>query len=174
VFQVNRFLTEEAVFLVDNGATAFLSFRTFIVESDVIATLRAAGRHVYIHIPISGGDMLSDMLLGFKTLAETAAEKSLVVWINEYFGEIEQDGKTFDQMQVFLDNREKVLTSIGIPQRSPDLYGFDIRHMRLAEADLRRSDPSRTRVQHRGKTSAQSRPPRTIRTMGANAIRVRL
>jgi hypothetical protein len=33
-------------------------------------------------------------------------------------------------MQVFLDNREKVLTSIGIPQRSPDLYGSDIRHMR--------------------------------------------
>ena len=46
------------------------------------------------------------------------------------FGEIERDGKTFDQMQVFLDNREKVLTSIGIPQRSPDLYGSDIRHMR--------------------------------------------
>jgi hypothetical protein len=112
------------------GATAFLPFWTFIVESDVISTLRAAGRRVYIHIPISGGDMLNDTLLGFQTLAETAAEKSLVVWINEHFGEIERDGKTFDQMQVFLDNREKVLTSIGIPQRSPDLYGSDIRHMR--------------------------------------------
>jgi excisionase family DNA binding protein len=74
--------------------------------------------------------MLNDTLLGFQTLAETAAEKSLVVWINEHFGEIERDGKTFDQMQVFLDNREKVLTSIGVPQRSPDLYGSDIRHMR--------------------------------------------
>ncbi len=113
---INRFLTEQAVFLVDNGATAFLPFWTFIVESDVISTLRAAGRRVYIHIPISGGDMLNDTLLGFQTLAETAAEKSLVVWINEHFGEIEREGKTFDQMQVFLDNREKVLTSIGIPQ----------------------------------------------------------
>src|ERR1700723_3173023 len=120
---INRFLTEQAVFLVDNGATAFLPFWTFIVESDVISTLRAAGRRVYIHIPISGGDMLNDTLLGFKTLAETAAAKSLVVWINEYFGEIERDGKTFDQMQVFLDNREKVLTSIGIPQRPADTFG---------------------------------------------------
>jgi hypothetical protein len=76
---IDRFLTEEAVFL-DSGATAFLPFWTFIVESDV--------------------------------------------------GEIEREGKTFDQMQVFLNNREKVLTSIGIPQRSPDLYGSDIRHMR--------------------------------------------
>jgi hypothetical protein len=45
---INRFLTEEAVFLVDNGATAFLPFWTFIVESDVISTLRAAGRDVEI------------------------------------------------------------------------------------------------------------------------------
>src|SRR5258708_35334073 len=66
---INRFLTEEAVFLVDSGATAFLPFWTFIVESDVISTLRAAGRRVYIHIPISGGDMLNDTLLGFKTLS---------------------------------------------------------------------------------------------------------
>ena len=29
---INRFLTEEAVFLVDNGASAFLPFWTFIVE----------------------------------------------------------------------------------------------------------------------------------------------
>jgi len=40
------------------------------------------------------------------------------------------DGKTFDQMQVYLDNRDKVLTSIGIPQRSPDTFGENIRRMR--------------------------------------------
>jgi hypothetical protein len=33
-------------------------------------------------------------------------------------------------MQVYLDNREKVLTSIGIPQRSPDTFGENIRRMR--------------------------------------------
>ncbi len=40
--------------------------------------------------------------IGFQTLAETAAEKSLVGWINEHFGEIKRDGKSFDQMPVFL------------------------------------------------------------------------
>ena len=57
--------------------------------------------------------MLNDSLLGFRTLAEKAAEKSLVVWINEYFGLVESNGKTFDQMQVYLDNREKVVASSG-------------------------------------------------------------
>src|ERR1700723_1249090 len=127
---VDRFVKEEAVFVVDSGAPPFLPFWTFMVEADVIATLRSAGRRVYIHIPISGGEMLNDTLLGFKTLAETAAEKSLVVWINEHFGQVARDGKTFDQMQVFLDNREKVLASIGIPERAPDTFGENIRRMR--------------------------------------------
>jgi len=74
--------------------------------------------------------MLNDTLLGFSTLAETATENSLVVWINEYFGPVASDGKTFDQMQVYLDNREKVLTSVGIPRRSPDTFGENIRQMR--------------------------------------------
>jgi hypothetical protein len=127
---ISRFLNEEAVFVVDNGATAFLPFWTYLVESNVPTVLRESGRRVYVHIPISGGEMLNDTLLGFKTLAETAAEKSLVVWINEYFGSVSRDGKTFDQMQVYLDNREKVLASVGIPQRSPDTFGANIRKMR--------------------------------------------
>lgn len=127
---IGKFLNEEAVFVVDSGATAFLPFWTYIVESDIITILRGAGRRVYVHIPISGGEMLNDTLLGFKTLAETAAEKSLVVWINEYFGPVAREGKTFDQMQVYLDNREKVLTSIAIPQRPPDTFGENIRRMR--------------------------------------------
>jgi hypothetical protein len=127
---IGRFAKEEAVFVLDSGATAFLPFWSYIVESDIIAVLHKAGRRVYVHIPISGGEMLNDTLLGFKTLAETAAEKSLVVWVNEYFGPIKRDGKTFDQMQVYLDNREKVLTSIGIPEWSPDTFGENIRRMR--------------------------------------------
>jgi hypothetical protein len=101
-----------------------------LVEADVVAVLRQAGRRVYIHIPISGGEMLNDTLLGFKTLAERAADRILVVWINEYFGPVARDGKTFNQMQVYLDNRDKVLASVGIPQRSLDTFGEAIRRMR--------------------------------------------
>jgi hypothetical protein len=127
---IGRFVNEDGVFIVDSGATAFLPFWTYIVETDVISILREAGRRVYVHIPISGGEMLNDTLLGFKTIAETAAERSLVVWINEYFGTVARDGKTFDQMQVYLDNREKVLASIGIPERAADTFGENIRRMR--------------------------------------------
>ena len=68
--------------------------------------------------------------IGFKTLAESATDRNLVVWINEYFGPVARDGKAFNQMQVYLDNQDKVLTAIGIPQRSPDTFGHAIRRMR--------------------------------------------
>ena len=127
---VERFLAEDAVFVLDSGATAFLPFWSYLVEADLLATLRAAGRRVYIHIPIGGGEILNDTLLGFKTLAENSVEQNLVVWINEFFGPVERDGKTFNQMQVYLDNQDKVLTAVAIPQRSPDTFGHTIRRMR--------------------------------------------
>ena len=127
---MERFLGEHAVYVVDSGATAFLPFWTYIVESDIVAVLRNAGRRVYIHIPISGGEMLTDTLLGFKTIAETATERNLVVWINEYFGPVRRDDKTFDHMQVYRDHQEKVLASVGLPQLSPDTFGENVRRMR--------------------------------------------
>ena len=127
---VERFLAEDAVFVLDSGATAFLPFWSYLVESDLIGMLRAAGRTVYVHVPIGGGEMLNDTLLGFKTLAESATDRNLVVWLNEYFGPVARDGKTFNQMQVYLDHQDKVLTAVGIPQRSPDTFGQTIRRMR--------------------------------------------
>jgi hypothetical protein len=127
---LERFATETAAFVVDSGATAFMPFWTYVVETEMTAVLREAGRKVYVHVPISGGEMLNDTLLGFKTLAESTTERSIVLWINEYFGPVTRDGKCFEQMQVYLDNQEKVLGSVGIPQRSPDTYGETIRLMR--------------------------------------------
>ena len=74
--------------------------------------------------------MLNDTLLGFKTLAESAPDRNLVLWINEYFGPVARDGKTFNQMQVYLDYQDKILASVGIPKRSSDTYGETVRTMR--------------------------------------------
>jgi hypothetical protein len=127
---VDRFATSDGNFVVDAGATAFLPLWTYILETELIRVLQETGRTVYIHTPISGGEMLNDTLLGFKTLAESATDRSLVVWLNEYFGPIARDGKDFNQMQAYLDNRDKILAVVGIPQRSADTYGETVRRMR--------------------------------------------
>jgi hypothetical protein len=53
-----------------------------------------------------------------------------VVWINEYFGPVSRDGKAFNQMQVYLDNQEKVVASVAIPEGNRDTFGESIRMMR--------------------------------------------
>jgi hypothetical protein len=127
---VERFATTDAVFILDSGATAFLPLWGFMVESEMIRVLGEVGRRVYLHIPVTGGEALDDTLPGFSTIAAAAPDKSVVLWLNEYSGPIVRDGKRLDEMQVYIDNREKVLASIGIPQRSPDTFGKTIRVMR--------------------------------------------
>ena len=127
---VERFTSTDAVFVLDSGATAFLPLWGYIVESEMIAVLEQARRKVYLHVPITGGETLNDTLLGFSTIAAAAPETSVVLWLNEYFGPVTRDGKRLDEMQVYIDNRTKVLAAIGIPQRSADTFGRAIRAMR--------------------------------------------
>jgi hypothetical protein len=115
---------------VDSGATAFLPFWTYIVESEMIRVLREAGRKVYLHVPVTGGETLNDTLLGFSAVAGATGERSVIVWLNEYFGPVTHGGKRFGEMQVYSDNRDKILASVALPQRSPDTYGRTIRAMR--------------------------------------------
>jgi len=127
---LERFVNEDGIFVVDSGATAFLPFWTYVIETEMLRVLRDAGRRVYVHLPISGGEMLHDTLLGFNTLAKSSTEKNLVVWINEYFGPVARDGKQFDQMQVYLEHEERIVGCLGLLQRSPDTYGQTIRTTR--------------------------------------------
>jgi hypothetical protein len=127
---LERFATENGVFVVDSGATAFLPLWSYIVETEVIRVLRETGRKLYVHCVVSGGEMLSDSLLGFDTLASSTPDRNVVVWINEYFGPVARDGKTFDQMNVFQKHADKLLGSVGIPQRSADTFGATVLLMR--------------------------------------------
>jgi hypothetical protein len=127
---LERFASEHGAFVVDSGSTAFLPLWSYIVETEVVRVLREAGRKLYVHCVVSGGEMLSDSLLGFDTLAKSTPDRNVVVWVNEYFGPVARDGKTFDQMNVFQKHADKVLGSIGIPQRSPDTFGATVLLMR--------------------------------------------
>ena len=127
---LERFASEHGAFVVDSGSTAFLPLWSYIVETEVVRVLREAGRKLYVHCVVSGGEMLSDSLLGFDTLAKSTPDRNMVVWVNEYFGPVARDGKTFDQMNVFQKHADKVFGSIGIPQRSPDTFGATVLLMR--------------------------------------------
>lgn len=87
---MERLLTEDGVFIVDSGASTFIPLWSYIFENKVLELLSNAGRTLYVHTVITGGQALADTLKGFESLAETTSQRNLIVWINEYFGRVER------------------------------------------------------------------------------------
>ena len=119
---VHRFLTEDAVFVVDSGATAFLPFWTYLVEADAVRTLRAAGRRVYIHVPISAGEMLNDTLLGSQDLSgqrDGTNSGGLDQWNTS--GPVEREGKDVrSDAGLSRQSGKGATASVGLRQRNPE------------------------------------------------------
>jgi hypothetical protein len=122
-------LTNDKLFVVDNGASTFIPLWNYFLENNVPRMLADAGKELYVHTVITGGQALEDTLKGFGELAETTSERRIVVWLNEYFGRIESEGRTFAEMTVYKENAQKVRGSIAIPKRNQDTFGRDIEEM---------------------------------------------
>jgi len=123
---MERLLTEDGIFIVDNGASTFIPLWSYIVENNVLELLRSAGRRLCVHTVVTGGQALGDTLKGFKSLADSSAERNILVWLNEYFGLIERDGKIFTEMLAYKESESKIFGLVRIPKRNQDTFGRDI------------------------------------------------
>lgn len=119
-------LTETGTFIVDNGASTFIPLWNYMLENNALALLRTSGRRVFVHCVVTGGQALADTLTGFAKLAETTGDRNLVLWVNEYFGRVERDGRPLSDMPVFLDHADAVVGSVAIPRRNQDTFGRDV------------------------------------------------
>jgi hypothetical protein len=117
------------VFIVDTGATTFVPLWNYILENEVLAFFRAHGRDVFVHSVVTGGQAMSDTLNGLERLAQTTAEKNVIVWLNEYFGEVTKDGKIFEEFKVAEEYAPKLVGTVVIRERNPNTYGDDVRQM---------------------------------------------
>ncbi|RBP21719.1 CobQ/CobB/MinD/ParA family nucleotide binding protein [Marinobacter pelagius] len=115
--------------VIDNGASSFIPLSSYLVENQAIELLQEMGHQIVIHPVITGGQALMDTLTGFDSLAHQFPETAeIVVWLNQYFGDIEKDGKTFEQMKVYQNHKSRVNGIINIKKQS-DLFGRDVKHM---------------------------------------------
>ena len=127
---MERFLLEEgATFIVDNGASTFLPLWHYLLENNALDYLRENGKTIYVHTVITGGQALIDTLNGFHELAQTSQDRNIVVWINEYFGKVEAEGKKLSEMAAFRDNADKVCGAVVFAKRNQDTFGRDLEDM---------------------------------------------
>ncbi|MGC3998062.1 MAG: hypothetical protein QM767_11455 [Anaeromyxobacter sp.] len=51
------------------------------------------------------------------------------MWLNEYFGKIEAQGKTFEQMKIYERYKDRITAVLRIPAQNPQTYGRDLQKM---------------------------------------------
>lgn len=123
---MERLLTEDATFVIDNGASTFIPLWNYILENNAVEILTQAGKRLYVHTVITGGQALLDTLHGFKSLADSTSDRNIIVWLNEYFGRIERGGKRFEDMGAYKDSADKVFGSVHLTRRNQDTFGRDL------------------------------------------------
>ncbi len=127
---IEQVVEDDTNFVIDNGAASFIPLSYYLAENDAINLIGENGKRVVIHTVITGGQALRDTLGGFASLAEQMpGNAELVVWLNEYFGDIEAEGKTFEQMKVYLNNKDRVRGIIRIARQTGSTFGEDVKLM---------------------------------------------
>ena len=112
-------LTEDASFVIDNGAAGFVRFGGYLAESEFAALLAEHGRDLIVHAVIAGGDMTSQCILGLHTLMSSfPASVPIVVWLNEHAGPIEIGGLGFQEMKIYRDNQTRFAGLVHLPRQS--------------------------------------------------------
>jgi len=127
---IERVVAEDINFVIDSGAASFIPLSYYIAENDAINVIAQHGKQVVIHTVITGGQALRDTLAGFASLVEQMPEKALiVVWLNEFFGNISADGKFFEEMKVYQNNKGRVHGIVRIARQTGSTFGKDIQLM---------------------------------------------
>lgn len=127
---VEQVIAEDTNFVVDNGAASFIPLSYYIAENDAINVIVEHGKNVTIHTVITGGQAMKDTLVGFASLVDQIpGTVDLVVWLNEFFGDIVADGKTFEEMNVYQSNKQRVKGIIRIPRQTSSTFGEDVKQM---------------------------------------------
>ena len=123
-------LTLDAEIVVDSGASSFIPFSNYLVENAAIDMLHEAGREVVVHSIITGGPALGDTLHGFDQLASQFSEHArIIAWLNEFFGEVREGGKDFEDTKVYARHKGRISGIVRIARQTSETFGKDVELM---------------------------------------------
>jgi len=127
---IEQIMETDRTVVIDNGAASFTPLSNYLFENQIFAQLHAHERQVMVHVVIVGGQALENTLSDFNNLMNQLPEGvETIVWLNEHFGPVQAKGKTFEEMQAYLNHRDRVSAIIHLPKRSDETFGRDIAEM---------------------------------------------
>ena len=120
--------------VIDNGASTFVALSHYLISNHIPALLKEMGHELIVHTVITGGQALSDTLNGLDLMIKQfSSDITFVVWLNPFWGKIESNGKSFESMKVYLDNKSRVSAIIKIPDYKAETFGRDLSEMLQAK-----------------------------------------
>ncbi|HAU1091251.1 TPA: conjugal transfer protein TraL [Legionella pneumophila] len=116
--------------IIDNGASSFVPLSHYLITNQVPTLLKGMGHELIIHTVITGGQALLDTINGFAQLVNQFPEDvRYVVWLNPYWGKIESEGKSFEQLKVYKETKDRIAAIINIPDLKEETFGHDLSNM---------------------------------------------
>ena len=125
-----KLFTDDAHFVVDNGASGFVPVSRYLIENDVAAMMVEAGRQPVVHTIITGGPNMLDTMKGLDSIvADFPPSVRIVVWLNEFFGSIvNANGRPFEELPAYTENRERIFALVPLAAPSEEAT-HDLRDM---------------------------------------------
>jgi len=125
---IERILTTDAEIVVDNGAASFAPMSRYLIENNIADLIEASGKRMVIHTVIVGGGNTLHTAKGLEAILESyPASVRVVVWINDYFGPVEQTA-SFTDWPVYDRYRDRIAGVVHLKQQSQQ-FGVNIGQM---------------------------------------------
>ncbi len=110
------------VFVIDTGSNAYIPLMTYMSVNAVPEMLMENGAEIVLHIPIMGGSELVQTVRCMNEVCKkTPKEAKIAVWLNGKNGSIEFQGKSFENMDAFKNNKARVKSIIRIYEWPVDM-----------------------------------------------------
>lgn len=116
--------------VIDNGASSFIPLLAYFIENNVFEIFKDMGAEINFHTIIMGGQSLQDTLNGLHQISERIPDYvNLIVWLNEYNGQIEMEGKGFESFKLYKQLQDRIQQLIVVEQRTRETFGEDVKKM---------------------------------------------
>jgi len=119
--------------VVDNGASTFLPLTRYLHENEIFKIMSEAGKKVFVHTILTGGQAKQDTFNGFAELvSKIDGNAKIVVWENEFWGKVRYDeGAQITETKLFKEALKagKIAGVVKIIERQSDTFQGDMKQM---------------------------------------------
>jgi CobQ/CobB/MinD/ParA nucleotide binding domain len=119
----------ESHVIVDTGSSAFVPLLHHVLTNEVPAILSQGGHHLVVHTVVTGGQALLDTLHGAAQLVKQMDAARFVIWLNPFWGPVADNGRTFEQMNLYEAIKKRIETIGSLPAFTDELFPQDIASM---------------------------------------------